>query len=59
MNFPPEMVVDYTKKMLDAAKKGKHNGPAELAMLADIHTMCGIAADNMTPHLPDAGNDKK
>ena len=59
MNFPPEMVVDYAKKMTAAAKKGENNGPAEIAMLTDICTMLEIAAGVMTPSQPDAGEPDK
>lgn len=58
MSFPPEFVCDYAKKMLESARNGKNNGPAELAMLTDICTMLDIAASVMTPSQPDAGNEK-
>lgn len=58
MHLPPAFVVDYAKKMLEQAKKGKNNGPGELAVLADIVTMLEVAESVMTPSQPDAGNEK-
>ena len=58
MSFPPAFVVDYAKKMLAHARKGKNNGPGELAVLADIVTMLEVAESVMTPSQPDAGNTK-
>lgn len=58
MSFPPAFIVDYARKMLAHAEKGKNNGPGELAVLADIVTMLEIAEGVMTPSQPDAGNKK-
>lgn len=58
LTYPPEFVLEYAHKLLEAAKKGRNNGPAELAMLTDICTMLEIAKDKMTPSQPDAGKDK-
>ena len=58
MHLPPGFVVDYAKKMLAHAEKGKNNGPGELAVLADIVTMLEVAESVMTPGQPDAGNTK-
>ena len=59
MHFPPEFVLQYGRKLLAAAKGGKNNGPAEIAMLTDIVTMLEIATGAMEPSQPDAGNSIK
>lgn len=58
MSLPPGFVVDYAKKMLEHAKKGKNNGPGELAVLTDIVTMLEVAESVMAPSQSDTGNTK-